>query len=155
MLNQNPPIPHQHKTTANSFSVWIGMSAVAFWVAISAVALWVVEDSLASEISDVMIEEYRADALRPFTIEAGMQTWFAVQPDGRSCTSCHGESLNVRGSHQRTGKIIEPMAPSINPERLSDRRKINKWFLRNCKWTYGRECSAQEKGDILLWLSQQ
>lgn len=109
----------------------------------------------ASEVSDLMIEEFQAEAERPFSEQAGMETWYASQPDGRSCTSCHGESLLVRGSHQRTGKIIEPMAPSINPERLTERRHINKWFLRNCKWTYGRECTAQEKGDILLWLSQQ
>lgn len=124
-------------------------------VAIVVPLLWVAALVYATEISDAMIEEFGAEAERPFTIEAGMDTWFAAQPNGRSCTSCHGESLAALGSHQRTGKRIEPMAPSINPERLTDRRKINKWFLRNCKWTYGRECTAQEKGDILLWLSQQ
>ncbi len=25
----------------------------------------------------------------------------------------------------------------------------------NCKWTLDRECTAQEKGDFLTWLSQQ
>ena len=47
------------------------------------------------------------------------------------------------------------MARSVNPERLTEVKKLNKWFLRNCKWTYGRECTAQEKGDILVWLSDQ
>ena len=108
----------------------------------------------ASEISDVMIEEYELEAARPFTIEAGFETWTAPQPNGRSCNTCHGESLFIAGSHQKTGKRIEAMAPSVNPDRLTSRKKINKWFLRNCKWTYGRECTAQEKGDILLWLSQ-
>ena len=109
----------------------------------------------ASEISDIMIAEFAEEAERPFTAEAGEETWFAPQPNGRSCTSCHGETLRSVGAHEKTGKRIEPMAPSINPERLTERRKINKWFLRNCKWTYGRECTPQEKGDILLWLSQQ
>jgi len=108
----------------------------------------------ATLISDVMIEEYKSEAARPFTIEAGFETWTAVQPNGRSCNTCHGESLHIAGSHQKTGKRIEAMAPSVNPDRLTSRKKINKWFLRNCKWTYGRECTAQEKGDILLWLSQ-
>lgn len=108
-----------------------------------------------SEISDAIIRDYEPLAERPFTAEAGSDTWFAPEANGRSCTSCHGESLSAVGSHQRTGKRIEPMAPSVNPERLTDRRKIEKWFLRNCKWTYGRECTIQEKGDILLWLSQQ
>jgi hypothetical protein len=109
----------------------------------------------ASEVSDAMIVELQAEAERPFSVEAGSTTWFAEQANGRSCTSCHGELLSSIGSHEKTGKRIEPMAPSINPDRLTDRRKINKWFLRNCKWTYGRECTAQEKGDILLWLSEQ
>ena len=109
----------------------------------------------ATEVSDAMLEEFASEATTPFTADAGLATWVAAQPNGRSCESCHGESLFVTGSHYKTGELIEPMAPSVNPERLTERRKVNKWFLRNCKWTYGRECTAQEKGDILLWLSQQ
>ena len=44
------------------------------------------------------------------------------------------------------------MAPSVNAARLSSRKQIEKWFKRNCKWTLGRECSAQEKGDLLAYL---
>lgn len=109
----------------------------------------------ATEVSDAMLEEFASEATEDFTAEAGLTTWITPQPNGRSCESCHGESLFATGSHYKTGELIEPMAPSVNPERLTERRKINKWFLRNCKWTYGRECTAQEKGDILLWLSQQ
>ena len=135
----------------------IGRYSLGFLTKVAAMVLLFLAAALvyASDISDAMIEEFESEAVRPFTSEAGMETWFAAQPNGRSCTSCHGESLEAVGSHQKTGKRIEAMAPSVNPERLTDRRKINKWFLRNCKWTYGRECNAQEKGDILLWLSQQ
>jgi hypothetical protein len=44
------------------------------------------------------------------------------------------------------------MAPSVNPERLTDQRKITKWFKRNCKWTLGRECTHREQGDVLAYL---
>ncbi|MFC1749760.1 DUF1924 domain-containing protein [Pseudomonadota bacterium] len=70
----------------------------------------------------------------------------------RSCTSCHGEDAYASGKHVRTGKVIEPIAPSATPLRFTERRKINKWFKRNCKWTLGRECSAQEKADLLSFL---
>ncbi len=110
--------------------------------------------AVASEVSDAMLVEFRRDATRSFTMEAGEASWYR-DAEGRSCTSCHTDSVFVAGRHERTGKVIEPMAPSVNPDRLTDRKKINKWFLRNCKWTFGRECTAQEKGDILLWLSQQ
>ncbi len=89
-----------------------------------------------------------------FDPQAGRSAWFREQ-DQRSCTSCHGEDLNAIGRHQKTGKVIEPMAPSINPQRLTDIKHMKKWLLRNCKWTYGRECTPQEKGDFLVWLSAQ
>ena len=108
----------------------------------------------ASELVDQMLAEFQASAQVPFTEVAGERVWFS-EVGGRSCTSCHTDSVHVQGRHETTGKIIEPMAPSVNAQRLTDRKKINKWFLRNCKWTLGRECTAQEKGDVLLWLSRQ
>tara|TARA_B100000686_G_C16344860_1_gene739787 strand:- start:48 stop:416 length:369 start_codon:yes stop_codon:yes gene_type:complete len=90
----------------------------------------------------------------PFSMNAGKKTWFKKVED-RSCTSCHSESVHAKGSHIKTGKVIEPMAPSVNPKRLTDIKKMKKWFLRNCKWTYNRECTAKEKGDILVWLQLQ
>ena len=107
-----------------------------------------------SQTTDIMLEEYRTRALKPFSQQSGLAIWTTAVND-RSCTSCHSDSVFEQGSHERTGKLIEPMAPSVNPARLTDRKKINKWFLRNCKWTFGRECTVQEKGDILFWLSQQ
>lgn len=102
-----------------------------------------------------LLTELAAETEVPFSASRGKTSWFQELDSGRSCTSCHTKSLEVRGRHQKTGKIIEPMARSINPSRLTERKKIKKWFLRNCKWTYGRVCTAQEKGDILLWLSSQ
>lgn len=108
-----------------------------------------------TEAVQVMLDELALETEVPFTAAAGDRTWHRTEENGRSCTTCHGETLTVRGRHEKTGKPIEPMARSVNPERLTERKKIDKWFLRNCKWTYGRECTAQEKGDILLWLSGQ
>ena len=90
--------------------------------------------------------------------EAGRQFWnqqFVIEGQQRSCTSCHGQNTREPGKHQRTGKTIEPMSPAVNPERLTDPKKMQKWFTRNCKWSWGRECSVQEKSDILTWLSRQ
>ena len=73
----------------------------------------------------------------------------------RSCKSCHSTNLKNKGEHIRTGKILKPMAPSINKSSLSKVKKVNKWFKRNCKWTTGKECSAQQKADILAFIKQQ
>lgn len=71
----------------------------------------------------------------------------------RSCSSCHGSDLTQAGKHVKTGKTIKAMDPSVNTARLTEKRKIEKWFKRNCKWTFDRECTVQEKADFLYYLS--
>lgn len=71
----------------------------------------------------------------------------------RSCNTCHTKDLTQAGKHIKTSKAIKPMSPSVNAERLTDNRKVEKWFLRNCKWTLGRECSVAEKADLLLYIN--
>lgn len=93
-------------------------------------------------------------------VERGQSAWSLVvnrdgSAKGRSCTTCHGSDLTLPGKHQRTGKSIEPMALSANSARFQDEAKVEKWFKRNCKWTWGRECTPQEKGDFLLFLQGQ
>lgn len=103
---------------------------------------------------DSLLDEYRTQAARDFGPAAGEALW-QKEFGGKSCVSCHtGSPLNP-GRHERTGKPIEPMAPSINPVRLTDTRQMKKWLLRNCKSTLGRECTVQEKGDVLTWLRGQ
>ena len=69
-----------------------------------------------------------------------------------SCASCHENPPNHETKHIVTGKIIKPLAPSANSARFTDEAKVDKWFKRNCNDVLGRECTAQEKADILAWL---
>lgn len=71
-----------------------------------------------------------------------------------SCTSCHGKDPRGAGSTP-TGKVIKAMAVSLTPERYTDPAKVEKWFKRNCNEVIGRECSAQEKGDWLAYMTSQ
>lgn len=89
-----------------------------------------------------------------FSAPEGKVLWDRAGQEGRQCADCHGKDLKAPGKHATTGKRIEAMAPSVNPERLADPKKVEKWFKRNCEWTWGRECTAQEKGHLLAWLSQ-
>ena len=91
---------------------------------------------------------------------AGAAGWTKEYPqaDGsnaRSCATCHRSNLTQPGKHAKTGKVIEPMAPSVNPQRLTDQKKVEKWLLRNCTWTLGRECSAAEKADFIAYIKTQ
>lgn len=91
---------------------------------------------------------------------AGASAWVEPHsaPDGgepRTCATCHGRDLTQPGRHAKTGKAIEPLAPSVNPTRLSDDAKVRKWLLRNCRWTLGRECTDVEKADFLAFIESR
>lgn len=116
--------------------------------------LWGGQVQATPAVDTLLMEYASAQGVGAFDAAQGEARWYASQAE-RSCTSCHGMDLNVAGRHHKTGKVIEPMARSVNPERLTEVKKIRKWLLRNCKWTYDRECTAQEKGDFLLWLRDQ
>ena len=108
----------------------------------------------AGQYAQKKIDAYQQQGVSQIDTDQGKQLWYS-KTDGRSCTSCHGDNIKHSGKHSKTQKEIKPMAFSVNPERYQDDRKIEKWFLRNCKWTLGRECSIQEKANILSWLSNQ
>jgi mono/diheme cytochrome c family protein len=107
-----------------------------------------------------LTEDYRNAGAGPFSETAGRSAWMQEHqsPDGgvaRSCASCHGTDITQAGRHIKTGKPIEAMALSVNSRRLTDPKKVEKWFRRNCRWTLGRECTPQEKGDFIRFMSNQ
>jgi mono/diheme cytochrome c family protein len=99
-------------------------------------------------------DHYRDQGAGPFSFDRGEMLWNSQPYQGRQCAACHGPDLTQAGRHQRTKKPIEPMAASVNGKRYTDLKEVEKWFTRNCKWTWGRECTAQEKGDLLEYLKQ-
>lgn len=113
-------------------------------------------NALATPATDTEFAQFKKDGAANFSAENGKKNWtkevVSKEGDKRSCTSCHDADLTKPGKHNKTKKVIEPMAPSVNAERFTEQKKIEKWFKRNCEWTYGRECTAQEKGDFLKYL---
>jgi len=69
-----------------------------------------------------------------------------------SCSSCHTDNPANKGKHIKTGKEIQPMAPSVNPKRFSDIQKSAQKFAEHCKDLYGKDCSAEEKGNFITYL---
>jgi Domain of unknown function (DUF1924) len=118
--------------------------------------LLTVSAASASPATDDLFARYKSEGASSFSAEQGNKDWHrdGQVKDGKkmSCTTCHGDDLSKNGKHYKTGKLIKPMAPSANPERFTDARKIEKWFRRNCNAAWGRECTAQEKGDVLKFL---
>ena len=115
--------------------------------------------SNASVATDLIAEYQQRGAQQPDAENARM-LWIQKFQDKkggktRSCASCHTDNLRSAGKHVRTNKPIEPLSPALNSDRLTDPKKIEKWFKRNCKWTFGRECSLQEKSDFLSYILSQ
>lgn len=110
---------------------------------------------------DSLIQHYAQEAqattpnLSQFEASEGETLYFATFTTGKadtpSCTACHGQDPRQSGE-TRAGKRIEPMAVSANGQRYTDLKKTEKWFRRNCKSVLGRECTAIEKGNFLLFM---
>lgn len=123
------------------------------------VAIFACQVTLAQTAVDQALKIYSQNGKLKFDAKRGQTLWIKKFPgkDGkeRQCSTCHNDDLKQNGKHVKSGKIIKPMAALANSERYTKIKKIKKWFKRNCKWTLGRECTNQEKGDILKYLSQQ
>jgi cytochrome b len=114
----------------------------------------------ASPVASELLREYEAQARRQragfgaFSADEGRKLYFAeFVRDGQkaSCSSCHTANPRAQGLTP-AGKVVEPLAPATNPERLTDRGDVEKWFKRNCKQVLGRECTAEEKGHFITFL---
>ncbi len=128
---------------------------VALWTA--CFLLFASFNALATTTIDQLLQIYSNQGAGPFSAERGRTAWsqiHRVKGQQRACNSCHTNEMITAGVHKISRKPIKPMASSVNPERFTDSKKIEKWFRRNCKWTLGRACTAQEKGDYLLYLQQ-
>ena len=112
----------------------------------------------AAESPRTLLDDYAAQARKENPAFAGASTergrafFTKVQGKDWSCASCHTPVPSAGGKHAVTGKAIAPLAPAANPERFASASKAEKWFRRNCNDVLGRECTAQEKGDVLAWL---
>lgn len=115
--------------------------------------------SARADTVEQMLSELAGAGAGPFSAARGRELWVREYPAAggaaRACATCHTADLRSEGRHVVTGKPIGALAPSADPQRLTDRREVEKWLRRNCKWTLGRECSAQERGDLLMYLRAQ
>jgi hypothetical protein len=88
-----------------------------------------------------------AELLAGYVAQAGAP----ANPE-RGEKSCHGAVPTKASRHAISEKRLAPLAPAFNDKTFTDRPKVEGWFRINCKDVMARECTAQEKADVLAWL---
>ena len=114
-------------------------------------ASFVLADSPAN-LLDTYKAQAKASGVAAGDVARGQSFFNSTHGNEWKCASCHGALPTGKGEHAITHKVIEPLAPAINPQRFSDLAKADKWFRRNCKDVLTRECTAREKADVMAWL---
>jgi hypothetical protein len=112
----------------------------------------------ASPASDALLAKYKAEGAIKTDVAKAKKDWtteVVVDGEKMSCATCHGTDFSKSGKHHKTGKTIEPMSSKVTADRYTEEKKIEKWFKRNCKDAWGRECTVQEKADFLTFLIAQ
>lgn len=90
------------------------------------------------------------DAVRGKEIFTSTHTGKNAKP--MACTSCHSVNISNPGKNSLTGKVIDPLSPRVNPQRLTSAKEVKKWLKRNFMDVYAREGTAREKGDVLTYI---
>ncbi len=69
------------------------------------------------------------------------------------CRACHviNDWEHPDPKHAKK-RCIEPFAPSANPHRLHDPKRVEAFLKLNCLLLLKRECTALEKGDVITWM---
>lgn len=123
----------------------------------SCVALW---SAAHATTAQGLLQAWQAQAraqsaqFAGFSAQRGRSLYF-TQPADWSCSTCHTNDARSAGRHVMTNKSIAALSPLANPARFSDAAKVEKWFKRNCRDVLKRECTAVEKGDLLMFLMLQ
>lgn len=111
----------------------------------------------AADTPEQILARLQADAGGGVSVERGRQLYHDkfTGEKAESCSACHTADPRGAGRHVRTHKVIEALAPSVNPERFTDMAKVQKWFRRNCNEVLNRQCTPREKADFAAYILSQ
>ena len=97
----------------------------------------------------------KLDPKQPFSAEAGKQFYLKKQDwQGLdvTCSLCHTDDPRKIGKHSDTKKPVQPLAPSANPKRFTDAKKVEKNFVEHCHDLFDRDCYGYEKGNYIAFM---
>lgn len=127
-------------------------------IAMSSLLLMVISQAATAATPQSFLYTYAQEVkvqnpgFKGFSAKSGESFYKQTHGGDWSCSSCHTDNPMQTGKHAVTGKVIQPLSPNANPARFSDVDKVNKWFKRNCNDVLKRECTPEEKGNLLTYL---
>lgn len=110
--------------------------------------------ALAQTPAESILANYVKRAGQPASAERG-QAFFTAKHKGGvfdSCASCHTADPTKRGRDEVGEKPIPALAPAVTKKNFTDPARVEHLFRLNCKDVLARECTAQEKADVVAWL---
>ena len=115
--------------------------------------LWLSGAATAATPAEIL-SAYAAKAGSPPSAERGEKLFTSKNKGGvfESCADCHTAEPTRTGRDQMAEKSMPALAPAANAKRLTDAYRVETAFRLNCKDVLSRECTAQEKADVLTWL---
>ncbi len=128
--------------------VWRAAHLPLILTALLAPAAW------AQTPAENILASYVKRAGAPASAERG-QAFFTRQHKGGvfdSCSSCHTADPLKRGRDEVAEKPIPALAPAVTKKNFTDASRVEHLFKLNCKDVLSRECTAQEKADVIAWL---
>lgn len=94
--------------------------------------------------------------VEPFSADHGRKLYLMARNwegnEEPACSGCHTDDPKREGKHAMSKKTIRPLAPSVNPDRFTDIKKVEKNFATHCEEIYNRDCSAMEKGNFVTYM---
>jgi cytochrome b len=168
-----PLLEHPHEALAE-LTLWVIGAHVAFIAFMYRGRKWLrrlgaATPALALAVAAVPAlagDPKREPLIAAYAVEAGGQAfsaqrgetlfrtkWAGGDERTPSCTACHTDDPTRMGQNAKTGRPIDPVAPSVNSVRFTDRAQVEKHFARDCKSVLGRECTPLEKGDYVTFMA--
>lgn len=88
---------------------------------------------------------YKPDGKLQASARRGKEKWIETRiVDGkeRNCSKCSTKDLTKQGEHVKTGKTIDPLAVSVNPERFT---KLKNGFVAITSGPLGESVPIRKK----------
>jgi len=106
-----------------------------------------------------LLEKYEKDAGKKFNASQGKEFFEKRNPETeKSCIDCHNRDIKKEGEQKVLFSLfsidVPALSVSANKEAFKSSKKAAKEFDNYCEEVWQRVCTAEEKGNMLLYFME-